>query len=205
MLRSLKPIERWWYEKLLKGELSVLLIHARYQPVAIGESSMCDLYATTLADLKTAKGGSIEWFRLTNGANTLFNTLEATRSSRPAQIDTDLAALANDQLIQKTTSILRSLLDARDEQRKSEAQIAKQAGPSVQTAAGPAGEVVASTSAPAPEAVCPYCRGKCVGPGHVAYATLHWDDPGEQKKRDELATREMLHQIPRGLPDWYRE
>ena len=61
------------------------------------------------------------------------------------------------------------------------------------------------TPVPAPQP-CPYCGlAPCVGADHSAYSALHHADPEEVKKRDERATKEMMQQFGKALPDWYRE
>jgi hypothetical protein len=125
----------------------------------------------------------------------------AGTTSRVTGVDYD--ALTIDQLIERSTSTLQTLLDLRDDQREGEAAVAaatEAAGLSVQAPTDPAGEVPVSTPMPAPEIICPYCRRKCVGPDHVAYETLHWDDPTEVKKRDKNATAVMLRQIGKPNP-----
>ena len=179
---------------------------AEYQPQTVGARATCEQYAATLERLETTKPGSPEWQRMIVGARDLSASLDEFRNRAPRIPDPDLADATDDQLIERTTTILRSLLDARDEQRKGEAHIAAAtecAG--VQTTAGPAGEAVASTVVPAPEPVCKYCRRACVGVDHHAFEVLHWSDPEQVKKRDELATRTMMQQLGKPLPGWYRE
>jgi hypothetical protein len=100
-------------------------------------------------------------------------------------------------LIEKTTTILRTLLEQRDtEARAAELQRIDDVAlaPSVLDAAEAA---VAPPSAPEPP-LCPYChQAPCVGPTHDAFDVLHWNDPVEVKKRDEYKTREMLESLRR--------
>jgi hypothetical protein len=79
-----------------------------------------------------------------------------------------------------------------------------------------AGNVVASVDSPVskpdepieqPEQVAPsqplcrYCGNRpCVGSDHPAYATFHWLDPIEVKKRDDYATRVMWQQLGKTSP-----
>jgi hypothetical protein len=58
---------------------------------------------------------------------------------------------------------------------------------------------------PAPEPPCAYCgQAPCIGPEHYAYQTLHANDPVEVARRDKEATRVMMAQIRRPLPEWYK-
>ena len=119
--------------------------------------------------------------------------------------------MTEDQLLERMTTVLRSLLETRDEQRKGEAHVAQAVAEHQAAGEGyivldpgdPGYEEQEALATPAPEVVCPYCRRKCVGPDHVAYETLHWSDPAEVKKRDERATAVMRQQLGK-LPDWYR-
>ena len=62
---------------------------------------------------------------------------------------------------------------------------------------------------PEPEP-CPYCRqspSRCAelkATNYEAWECLHHDDPEVVRKRDEIATKVMMQQIGKPLPDWYR-
>ena len=128
---------------------------AEYKPDTLLLRRVCRKVANIEERLESVKEGTPEHQRLIAMSSELTAILEASRAREIRATDTDLAALTDDQLIERTTTILRSLLDARDEQRKSEAFLAAAAGLPVLTAAGPAGEAVASTVVPAPGLDCP--------------------------------------------------
>ena len=105
----------------------------------------------------------------------------------------------NAEIIARLTDLLRSALALEHPQTHSTA------GLPVTEPIGPAGEIEHRTVAPAPQP-CAYCgQTPCIGRAHHAFEVLHYYDPEEQRRRDTEATKEMLNQIPRGLPSWYRE
>jgi hypothetical protein len=193
-------------KRLKKTDVDALIAKAKadYQPATTIEHHACENLGLTLAELKATRPGSPDHQRLLGAVQTITALLEASRASRETRTQTDLGALDDDQLIERTSAILRSLLDARDAQRKGQAHIAATVaiavhGPSA-APADPAGEA----ATPTPTPVCPYCKRACVGPAHFAFDLLHHDDPIEVQKRDERATKEMFAGLKRPLPDWYR-
>jgi hypothetical protein len=205
----------WAPTKLRKDDTSPLVqkLLDDYKPQTTFLVETCEQLARSLVESRTLPAGSPEWQRVWNTAQDLTKILDASRVQIVAATDADLDTLTDDQLIERTTAILRSLLESRDEQRKGEALIAaaaaKHAGLPVQTAAGPAGEAVASTVAPAP--ACEYCHQTLTRCAEIkatrieAWEALHYLDPAEVKKRDEHATAVMKKQLGKPLPEWYRE
>jgi len=84
-----------------------------YQPNTQRLRSMCEQFAAVTEQLETVKLGTLERARLAEESQRLGGVLEASRSSRASTHD-DTNDLTNDQLIEQTTAILRTLLRARD-------------------------------------------------------------------------------------------
>jgi hypothetical protein len=143
-------------------------------------------------------------------------TIDRLREALPPtltspQASTDYVAMDTDQLIERTSAILRGLLELRGNGQP-QPQERQDQGPGLPLAQaqddGP-GAPSAGLQSPEPvqalAAQCPYCHQRpCVGPEHPAYDVLHWDDPSEVEKRAKRATQEMMHQLgkPMGhLPD----
>jgi hypothetical protein len=148
----------------------------------------CEDLAGVREQLEALKAGTQEHKRLLELSQVLYATLEA---ARPAHVDITSTDLSEDQLIARTTEILKHLLTAREMDRQPPLY---NAGDHGQPQDGPApaerGSLAAgandvptasSAVASAPEpARCPYCgQSPCVGPEHSAFDVLHWDDPEE--------------------------
>jgi len=194
---------------LLRRDALLNKLVAEYEPRTTMQRATCEHLAGVLEQLESLKPGSTEHQRLVQLSQQLGEALEASRSTQAHVSNADYDALTDDQLIERTSAILCRLLEMRDEQQKGEAYVAaavaEHAGLPGEASVTSAGEAVVPTLAPAPEPVCQYCHRKCVGPDHVAYDVLHYNDPQEIKKRDEFATRTMMRQLGKPLPDWYRE
>lgn len=101
-------------------------------------------------------------------------------------------------MIERTTAILRHLLELRD--AKLDASPVNNVPDYVEADEQRQALEPAKAVAKPPEPDCEYCRRKCVGVEHHAYSVLHWNDPVEVKKRDQHATEVMLKMIPFGNP-----
>jgi len=128
---------------------------------------------------------------------------------------TDLDTLTEDQVIERLEQLLASARAMRDAQRQGEAFIAAAAAEhraAATTTSELKDEDIAPTAQqPAPaESVCEFCHqppSRCaeLKEHHTdAWRVLHHADPEEVARRDAEATAEMMHQIGRPLPDWYR-
>jgi len=85
------------------------------------------------------------------------------------------------------------------------------AGPSVQTSADPAGEALVPTSAPAPAPLrCPHCarlKSECDAlraDDLDVWLVICGRNPEAQQVKDERRTAEMMSQLGKPLPAWYR-
>jgi hypothetical protein len=150
-------------------------------------------------------------------------------TTRSSSLSSSLSTSANDEtadeLIAETTAILRELLAMRDAEKAPSTPVlgagdragGAEAGAGLQREAltKPSGpkDVPAAVTAdsepgpepqPSPEPDCPFCHRLCVGPDHPAFDVIHWDDPTEVDKRAARATEEMMKQLGKPLPDWYR-
>jgi hypothetical protein len=125
----------------------------------------------------------------------------------PSEARVDLDNASRSELIARTSAALRELLQEEDEERRSDAITARDAGLDVQSSAESTEEALASTPAPAPQPDrCIYCkRSPCYGESHFAYRALHHHDPLEVARRDREATDIMRKQLGRPLPSWYFE
>jgi hypothetical protein len=178
-------------------------IVTEYRPSTLELRDACRYLANIKERLETTKDGTPEHQRLMTMWSELSVRLRASERASEA-IGDDLIDATDDQIIEKLLALLHPLLDAQDERRRSEASIT-QAGLSVQPSAEPTGEAPVPTSEPAPLLDCRYCGRACVGSDHAAYEALHYDDPEQIKRRDDLATRTMMQQIGKPLPSWYFE
>jgi hypothetical protein len=169
-----------------------------YRPSTTLLQASCEQLAGILEQLETMKPGTPEHQRLVQLSQLLGATLEESRSSRVAPTPTDLSALNEEQLIERTTAILRHLLVLRD--AKLDAAPVNNAHDYVEADPQPQALAPAMAVATAPEPDCEYCRRNCVGVEHHAYSVLHWNDPAEIKKRDEEATKVMMKMMPYGNP-----
>jgi ribosomal protein L40E len=194
-----------------KGDVEKILasLLAEYTPKTTVLKETCEHLARAYGELKTMPAGSLEWQRILNITQELSVSLEASRAAHtPTDIDDDLTT---DQLIERTTGILRGLLDLQDAEnapQTPESMMAAAsalgdeyqrehglAGPSVQAEADPRGARPEPTLASAPEPTCPYCRRPCIGPDHHAYDVFHYDDPTEVEKRRVKASAEMFARL----------
>lgn len=175
---------------------------AEYRPDTLHLRRACRWLANITERLESVKDGTPEHQRLVAMWTELTATLEASRTTRqPANID----SLTHDQLIERTTTMLRHLLEMRDNEQRWAEMSATYAHPDgADGSPSPVGDpaqhdvpVVSAAVTPAPEPVCPYCRRPCIGPTHSAYAVLHWDDPVEIERREKLATDEMFESLRR--------
>ena len=142
-------------------------------------------------------------------------TIDRLRAELPPPIareSTAISLLSTEQLIEKTTAILTSLLEESDEhllppldaERDDTARDTdRAAGPSVMAEGGTDEELLKPTPVLAPESVCAYCRRACVGPDHIAYEVLHWSDPIEVARRQKEATAVMYRMVGEGIT-WHR-
>jgi hypothetical protein len=108
-------------------------------------------------------------------------------------VTTDLDTLTDDQLIEKTTTILRHLLDLQAARREGEQLRTARERADVDKGPLQAGGFNADAPAePPPAPVCEFCGQRpCVGPEHHAYDVLHARDPEVIARRDREATAEM--------------
>jgi hypothetical protein len=181
--------------KLRKQQLFDQLI-ADYQPQTTLAQASCEHLAGVLEQLEALKAGSQEHKRLVELAQLLGTALEASRTQDARSSDADPASITPDAMIERTTAILRGLLQLHDEQERSRAHI--DAIPR-ETSAGAEAELLvkAEPTAPAPER-CLYChQAPCVGASHHAFEVLHWNDPAEIEKRAAQATAEMFESLRR--------
>jgi hypothetical protein len=127
------------------------------------------------------------------------------QAAAPPKITTpiDYDGLTNDELIERAIAALRSLLNARDAARATDAAPEGSTTPDAPPLA-PASITAlpdvpsADADARSPEPECPYCRRRpCVGVDDRSYAVLHWSDPEEIRKRNERATRVMYESMRR--------
>jgi hypothetical protein len=183
-----------------KGPVNVLRrdqLHAEniaeYKPDTLQLSRACRRLANIDERLENAKEGTTEYQRLFSASNELTAILvEASRSARGASAP-------------PVIEVRRVIVGSKDPSDAS-----SDAGPSVQASAGPAGEAVVPTSAPAPEPTCGYGCGSLARCAEIkatrpeAWAVLHYTDPIEVERRDAEATAVMMRQIGKPLPDWYR-
>jgi hypothetical protein len=186
--------------KLRKQQILEKLV-ADYRPSTTMLQATCEHLAGTLEQLEVLKPGSQEWQRLTQMAQQLAAALEASRASRVKTDDLD--DMTVDQLVEKTTGFLHSLLEMRDAKPTSDASPFNSSPIVAKPEALDGSESIPSPPtppAPAPEPVCEYCKRTCVGVDHHAYSVLHWEDPAEIDKRAERATAEMLHQLGKPSP-----
>jgi hypothetical protein len=179
---------------LRKRQILAQLI-ADYQPSTTILRANCENLAGVLEQLEVMKAGSQEHKRLTDESEQLGATLEASRSTALAA-STDLATLTTDQLIERTTEMLRRLLDHRDDETRAAEPIAAHAREvpiaPVETAEALSDDI--ETWEPWRQNLghkigaiaCKYChRRPCVGRDHFAFGVLHWSDPAEIKRRNE--------------------
>ena len=130
-------------------------------------------------------------------------TIERLRAQLPpiaTRDGLDLSDATTEQLIERTATILRTLLEQRDaEARVAEARAAAfqdvALAPSVQDSTG-SSPSRAPTSALEPQR-CPYCHQPPASVQHHAYDVLHLDDPEQIKRRADRATAEMAESISR--------
>jgi hypothetical protein len=181
---------------------------ADYQPRTTMLHATCVHLSGILEQLETMKPGTPEHQRLVQLSQLLAARLE---ESRPPRTETDdTGDLTVDQLVEKTTGMLRQLLEMRDAENA--VKVPGVAGVDhigstvadrlehVEGAPGLAGLTPEPTAAPAPEP-CPYCnRAPCIGKDHHAYEVLHWNDPEEIKRRDAEATAVMMKMVRYGNP-----
>jgi hypothetical protein len=169
---------------------------ADYAPRTTVLQWTCEDLADIRERLEGVRKGSTEHARLNAMGTDLVATLEASRSRDQRADDAHLADLTPDQLIERTTVILRRLLETRDAEQHAHEYIEKTADAHRQQAQT-GGDLIpldddAAPPPPAPER-CQFChQAPCVGPDHHAYDVLHWNDPAEAKKRDDRATQEMF-------------
>ena len=118
-----------------------------------------------------------------------------------------LEDLTLDDLLERTTIIREHLLTLRSGPAKPVEQ--PSSSPIVTVASSPTPATV-EDSTPVEPSNCPYCDQSLATCNDMrqhdlpAWRSLHWSDPQEVQRRAEEATREMLHQAGKPLPDWYR-
>ena len=192
---------------LRKQQILAKLV-ADYHPSTTMQRATCENLAGTLEQLEALRPGSPEWQRLTQISQQLGATLEESRVSREPNPATNYSAMTDDQLIERTTEILRHLLTARDLRHApcrpddDDGGLLPDGAVHDVPLAPVAGSPVQAT--PTPEPICPYCRRPCVGPDHSAYSVLHWSDPEQVKRRSQEATAVMMKQGGKPLPEWYQ-
>jgi hypothetical protein len=179
---------------------------ADYHPSTTMLMSSCEHLAGILEQLEVLKAGSQEHKRLVELSQLLAASLEVSRPATAAP--TTPTDLDEDELIERTTTMLRSLLELRDEAKRSAEMRAGYCHPDgvdgspfadgagqdapVLAGAAPAGVPLAEPTR------CPYCgQAPCVGPEHSAFEVLHWDDPEEVDRRAKAATAEMIESLRR--------
>jgi hypothetical protein len=169
--------------------------------------------AAAMERLENTRPESPDWQRLMTAKAQLEQAAESTRHAQSTDVS-DLSGTDLSQLISRTEELLNGLyrLDGRpvatlrqplhvdDAVTVTEPDTTPidTAGP-LRVATFPETEI-APTVEPAPQPICPYCHRPCVGPDHVAFTTFHHDDPIQKQKRDALATKIMLRQMPFGHP-----
>jgi hypothetical protein len=119
-----------------------------------------------------------------------------------------LEGLSIDQLLERTTILREHLLTLRNGPAKS--VDAPEASPIVVLPAQPSDPSPLEEPSPVEPPECCYCRqpfSACVDmkAAHIStWRSLHWNDPAEVQRRSVEATKEMMHQAGKPLPDWYR-
>jgi len=183
---------------MLRRDQLLAKLVADYLPTTTMLRATCEHLAATLERLENTKPGSAEWQRLVQTAQLLGESLDASRTARDES--TDFASLTPDEIIVKAERALELA-----KRLKLEPPPLPSTGyPFEQAHTGRTGTTPAP---PVLEADCPHCKGPCVGPDHHAYEALHYNDPIEVKKRDDLATREMYESLRRarmGGDPWVR-
>ena len=117
----------------------------------------------------------------------------------------DFAAMNDDQLIEKTTAILRSLLEMRDEKGKGQLLIEALGNSEGHVVhAGDEGEEARRRPAPASQPTCTWCHkalDKCAAMKTErpdVFEVLHYDSPEEIEKRRQYNTAVMLKTMAHG-------
>lgn len=196
---------------LLRRDALLAKLIADYQPNTTVLRSSCEVLAGILEQLESLKPGSQEHQRLVTLSQLLGKSLDESLAARTANApQEDLETASTDELIGKTTAILRHLLEIRD---ATPAHDQRDAGLTVQAATPTTSEGVAPTSAlaPQPEPVCPYCRrpqaacDKLRAEKPDIWGVICSSHPDVVKTRDARATAEMWQQLGQGLPRWYTE
>jgi hypothetical protein len=187
---------------------------AQFPPTNILERSTCEHLAGTLEQLEVMKPGSPDWQRLVQTAQTLSGSLEESRSARVAGTPPDdYENATDDQIIERLEALLTYAHETRDLRHHVERAVAAEKAQPVLQAEGvtkptSANDVPTASSAvvPAPEPTCPYGCGtltRCAEikeTNYAAWEVLHGNDPKEVKKRDEHATKVMIHQVGKPNP-----
>lgn len=162
-----------------------------YQPDTQRLQSMCEQYAGVVEQLEALKPGSPEHQRLVQLSQQLGSALEEARS-REMRPQTDLDVLDDEELIARTTAILRGLLEVRDQNEARLHPIAEPATRPPQTDADAEPSGVRSEVTPsAPESICIYgCGTKCEeikSKRPEIWRLFHHLDPVEVARRREEA------------------
>ena len=126
-------------------------------------------------------------------------TIDRLREALPPITSRELTSstdLTDDQLIARTTEILRGLLELQAGAQPQDRPVPSEGLPLAQ--AQHAGPGAPSAVLPEPEPACLYCgQSPCIGLEHPAFETLHWDDPLEVQRRSVAATKEMIESLRR--------
>lgn len=196
--RKTLPIDKWKVKQLTERYLS------DYKPATQHLKTTCEQLAVVTERLEKVKPGSVEHQRLFAMWQQLVDRLESSRAAQPAQA-TDLDTLSDDQLIERTAKILRSLLERRDARIEASAP----------TDDNPGDERYIdepTTTAPSSAPVCVYCHQSLTRCAEIketrpdAWQALHWRDPTEIARRGQEATAEMYEAIGRTrrgeIPRW---
>jgi len=200
---------------LLRREVLLKKLVAEYRPTTTVLNATCEHLAGILEQLESLKPGSAEHQRLVTLAQTLGETLDASRRAESSAPLVDLSNMSAVELRDRALAIAARVQADLDEEERGRVyletaiQATCDAGPSVQASTDPAGEVPVSTSVLAREPKCAYCYRDAAGCAKLKserfeyWSAMHALDPEEQKRKDDEATKEMRASLKRYGPARY--
>ena len=201
-LSSNKLAQRYFEDtSARKKHLDKLL--SEFQPSTVEANFACEMLANNRAELEHARCGTPEHQRLITSSLELFAILKASKvPQQPAPLEhlsnaelADRALMLADRAVELMREAPPPSVDARPESSPIVSVSPREEAPHLDDAA---------------PVDCQYCRltvAQCraTKDAHVpTWRSLHWNDPQEIQRRSEIATREMMHQVGKPLPTWYR-